>query len=119
MLRDDKATRLYVEVERCEPTDGDGGPPTGIIRAQGQVDLDTVDQLVDKLDPNLWSGCSGLLLDLTEVTFIDSSGISAVVMASTRLANAGLRFAVKTGARTQVEGVLELTGIRALIPTAL
>ena len=119
MPRGDGAARLYIEVERCESTDGDGGPPTGLVHVQGELDLETVDQLADSLDPRLWPGCEGLLVDLSGVRFMDSSGISLLVRAGRELGEAGLRFAVTTSPRSQVEGVLELTGVREWLPVAL
>jgi anti-sigma B factor antagonist len=116
--RGDGDPRLYVEVERCEPaTDGDS--PTGVIRARGEVDLATVEQLSDCLDPGLWSGCEGVLVDLSEVTFIDSTGLSALAVADRSLGGEGLRLAIATEGRSQVEGLLELTGLRKRIPDSL
>lgn len=118
MSRGDGAARLYIEVERCEP-ESDGDRATGLVRAEGEIDLDTVERLADSLDPNLWQGCEGVLVDLTAVTFLDSSGISALIRAGRDLEAAGLRLAVTTAPRTQVEGVLDLTGVRDSIPSAL
>jgi anti-sigma B factor antagonist len=116
--RGDGGPRLYVEVERCEPaTDGDS--PTGVVRARGEVDLSTVERLADCLDPGLWSECEGLLLDLSEVNFIDSTGLSALVVADKSLGGEGLRLAIATEPRSQVEGLLELTGLRRRIPDSL
>ena len=119
MPRGDGAARLYIEVERCAPPDGDGESPTGLIRVEGELDLETVDQLADSLDPKLWPGCDGLLIDLSGVRFMDSSGISLLVRANRELREAGLRFAVTSSPRSQVEGVLELTGVREWLPAAL
>jgi anti-sigma B factor antagonist len=110
--------RLYVEVERCPPA-RDGDSPTGIVRAHGELDIETAEDLADSLDPRLWSGCEGVLVDLAEVRFMDSSGLRALVQAERALGGNGLRLAVATAARSQVEGVLELTGLRARIPSAL
>jgi anti-anti-sigma factor len=110
--------RLYLEVERCEPSE-DGDDATGIVRAEGELDLETAKQLEDTLDPGLWPGCDGVLVDLQKVSFIDSTGIATLVAAARALQRAGARFAIAAAPRSQVEGLLELTGLRARIPNAL
>ena len=110
--------RLYVEVEQRAPaTDGDRA--TGVVRARGEVDLETVDRFADILDSRLWSGCEGVLVDLSDVTFMDSTGISALVRADRALGGDGLRLAVAAQPRSQVEGLLELTGLRKRFPRSL
>jgi anti-sigma B factor antagonist len=112
--------RLYVEVEWVPPKNG--GEPrgrSGVIRAEGEVDLDTVARLRDSLDPNLWPECEGVLVDLRKVSFMDSTGIAALVAATRELAQAGAKLAVTAAPRSQVEGLLELTGLRERIPATL
>jgi anti-anti-sigma factor len=116
--RGDGVPKLYVEVERCEPAT-DGASPTGLVRARGEVDLSTVEQLTDCLDPGLWSGCEGVLIDLSEVSFIDSTGLSALVIADNSMGGQGLRVAISTAPRSKVEGLFELTGLRKRIPDSL
>jgi len=116
--RGDDGPRLYVEVERCPPaTDGDS--PTGVVRAHGEVDMGTVDELRDCLDPSLWTGCAGVLLDLSEVRFMDSTGLSTLVVADREFGAEGIRFAIATELRSQIEGLLEMTGLRKRIPETL
>lgn len=109
--------RLYVEVERRPATDGDF--PTGIVRAHGEVDLETASELGDCLDPSLWSECSGVLVDLSDVRFMDSTGVSILVGADKSFGGEGIRLAIATEDRSQVEGLLELTGLRLRIPESL
>jgi anti-anti-sigma factor len=116
--RGDGGPRLYVEVERCAPA-MDGDSPTGVVRAHGEIDLGTVDELNDCLDSGLWSGCAGVLLDLSEVRFMDSAGLSALVVADRSLGGEGLRLAVATQPRSQVEGLLVMTGLRNRLPDSL
>ena len=110
--------RLYVEVERCPPAQ-DGDSPTGIVHVHGEVDLETAHELGDTLDPSLWSECSGVLVDLTDVRFMDSTGLSVLVAADKALGGEGIRLAIATEPRSQIEGLLELTGLRLRIPSSL
>ena len=110
-------SRLYVEVERCEP-DGEGGP-TGIVHAEGELDLETSQGLADSLEPELWADCEGVLVDLSKVSFVDSTGIATLVAAARAVEASGVRFAIAASPRSQVEGLLELTGLRERIPNEL
>jgi anti-sigma B factor antagonist len=116
--RDDGGPRLYVEVEHCAPA-RDGDSPTGVIRAYGEVDMGTVAELKDCLDPSLWDDCAGVLLDATEVRFMDSTALSTLVVADRELGEEGVRFAIATEPRSQIEGLLEITGLRKRIPASL
>ena len=116
--RDDGGPRLYVEVERYAPA-RDGDSPTGVIRAYGEVDMGTVAELKDCLDPSLWDDCAGVVLDATEVRFMDSTALSTLVVADRELGEEGVRFAIATEPRSQIEGLLEITGLRKRIPASL
>ena len=116
--RDDGGPRLYVEVERRAPA-RDGDSPTGVIRAYGEVDMGTVAELKDCLDPSLWDDCAGVVLDATEVRFMDSTALSTLVVADRELGEEGVRFAIATEPRSQIEGLLEITGLRKRIPASL
>jgi anti-anti-sigma factor len=51
-----------------------------------------------------------VILDLSELTFIDSSGLHVIVTAHARLADAGRRLTLVPGCH-QVQRIFELTGI--------
>jgi len=68
--------------------------PSALIRIRGDLDLQVVDQLTEALaeiesrEPEL------LVLDLSRLTFMDSSGMAAVAAAHIRAVEAGRRFAI-------------------------
>lgn len=52
---------------------------TAVVRPVGQVDVDTAQELKEKLKEVAEGGASLVVVDLGEVDFIDSSGLSALV----------------------------------------
>jgi anti-anti-sigma factor len=86
-------------------------PSTGAatVRIHGDLDLSNADALTEALTG---AGASGhpVVADLTGVTFIDSSAITALVTSARMLTASGNR--LELGARsTVVERVLEITGL--------
>jgi anti-anti-sigma factor len=79
------------------------GPPT--VRAAGELDLATVEALEEELRRNCDS--ASLTLDLGAVSFIDSSGICALVKAAERCRESGQELRILNVAG-QVRRVLEL-----------
>ncbi|HET9945172.1 MAG TPA: STAS domain-containing protein [Actinomycetes bacterium] len=51
------------------------------VTARGRVDAVVAPQLREQLDLALSEGCAELLVDLAEVTFLDSAGLAALVRA--------------------------------------
>ena len=58
----------------------DGPRPVSIVRAAGEIDMANAEQLESALGPI--PGDHGLVLNLTEVPFIDSSGLRGVLVAA-------------------------------------
>ena len=87
---------------------------TAVVTAAGEIDLTNAEWLRDALLSALNAGASGLVVDLTATTFIDSAGVTALVRASRRASasDAVLRLAVTAPA---VLRVLNLVGIDQLI----
>lgn len=60
-----------------------------LLVARGELDIDVVDELRRHLERATSSGAQRILLDLSEVTFIDSLSLAAIVAANRRLGRAG------------------------------
>ena len=91
---------------------GGGGP--AVLEASGELDLSTVTELREPLLDRIGEGMP-IVLDLTEVSFIDSSGIAVMLEAlrSAPGAPAGLNTVVAP--ESQVARVLAVAGVdRAL-----
>lgn len=88
-------------------------PGLTVIALEGPIDVSQAMQLRDLLGRHLTAG-GALLLDLSEVTLIDSSGIGVLVTAHRRADEAGGRLAL-AGAGTNVGRVFELTRTNKLL----
>lgn len=78
--------------------------------AAGEIDLATSPQLREALlDPATRAG--SVVLDLREVTFIDSSGLGVIVGQQKRAQEHDEQFAVAVGGAPAVQRILELSGL--------
>lgn len=86
-----------------------------IVGAQGEVDVFTAPGLDAELDALVAGGNSRLVVDLTDVSFLDSTGLGVLVKALKRAreADGWLRLVV-TGDR--IRKIFEITGLDASIP---
>ena len=78
-------------------------------RLSGELDLSTVGDLESRADEALQGQPPLVVLDLREVTFLDSSGLRWILRLDRRQRDAGGRLVVVRGGR-RVARVLELTG---------
>jgi anti-sigma B factor antagonist len=81
-----------------------------MLRLTGELDLAGVDRFERLLSPDRAAGAATFVLDLRQLTFIDSSGLRAVIMADQRVRGQGGRFIVVRGP-DRVNEVLEMTGV--------
>ena len=64
--------------------------PSGIvIKAFGELDIATAPGLRDRLNAAIESGITRIVVDLSEVVFVDSLSLASIVGAQTRLAESG------------------------------
>lgn len=80
----------------------------------GELDIVTVPELHAALDRLLDEGHQRLLVDLTELTFCDSSGLAAFVRGDDR-ADSGGGWLRLTGATGRVDRVLRISGLADLL----
>jgi anti-sigma B factor antagonist len=88
----------------------------GIVRVQviGEVDLCTAPLLEQALVREL-DAAVHLLLDLSEVSFIDSSGLHAIVSAARTARRNGGMLAVDSPLPGQARRLIEITGLEELL----
>jgi anti-sigma B factor antagonist len=86
-MSDTEATAFAVETI-------DGGQTTPVIAVHGQADLHTAPQLRAAITSALDSGASGLVIDLSEASFIDSMTLGVLLGAVKRLRPTGGRVSV-------------------------
>lgn len=66
----------------------DGGPGL-LLRFSGELDMVTAPGLRHRLEQAISGGSLGIVVDLTDVTFVDSLSLASLVAAKHRLAPAG------------------------------
>jgi len=82
----------------------------GIVSVSGEVDLETASQLGDHALDALRDVSPHVLLDLTDVTFMDSTGLKVLLSIQRRADLAGGSFAI-AGASRSVRKILSVTGL--------
>lgn len=96
------------------PVPVDAGSATGsgevVVAIVGDLDLAGAPAMLDALARAMDDGPAVVVVDLSEVTFLDASGLSVLVMTSTRLRGRGARLALRA-APPRVRWLLELTGL--------
>ena len=87
------------------------------VRLAGELDLATAVDVERELERVEATDAASIVLDLSGLTFMDSTGVRLVVNAHTRSAAGGRRLALLRG-QTAVQRVMELSGVNGLLPFA-
>ena len=85
-------------------------PGWAIISPSGEIDLATVGQLEDALTAAMGDGSTDVAVDLTGVTFMDSTGLRALLAANKNLSDSGHRMALIV-AGGPVDRLLDISGV--------
>ena len=80
----------------------------------GEIDLQVKDEFEIRLRDLLATDAPGVIIDVTAVTFMDSSGIGVLVRGYQKAQTTGKEFRI-TGAQGRVLRVLEVTGVAELL----
>jgi anti-sigma B factor antagonist len=81
-----------------------------VIAVSGELDLASSPQLEEELDRATASGAQLVVVDLRQLEFMDSTGLSVLIRAHRRAEEHGQRFALVRGSQ-QVQRLLSLTGV--------
>jgi anti-anti-sigma factor len=81
-----------------------------VLRLKGELDMAGVEQFERLLSADRAPEAGKIVVDLRGLTFIDSSGLRALIMADQRVRDDGGRFVVVRGS-DRVNQVLEMTGV--------
>lgn len=87
------------------------------IEVEGEWDLAQRDAARDAVREALERRPECLVVDLSRLTFIDSSGVHALIDTSKRCAGQGIRFVIISGPRA-VQRVFDVCGVTAILPFA-
>jgi anti-sigma B factor antagonist len=81
-----------------------------VLRARGEIDLATAPELQSRAVSLLEQGHKHVVVDLRRVSFIDSMGISALILATRRARELGARFSVILGEKSAMRA-LDIAGV--------
>jgi anti-anti-sigma factor len=87
---------------------------SAVIVLVGELDMDTVPELTQVLDPLVENGPPEVVLDFSGLSFIDSAGLTALVGAQNRLNEQNRRLVVRSP-RSQAVRVFEIVGLSDFI----
>lgn len=99
-----------VEIEDVQ---GDGGRHTLLLR--GELDMAGVPSLEAAIDRVCADGTRSVTVDLRELSFIDSTGLAAIVHISGLCGKHGYGFGIVPGP-SAVQRLFELTGLDGVLP---
>jgi anti-sigma B factor antagonist len=86
-----------------------------LVAVRGDLDLHTAPELNEALTRAIDEGRSRLVVDLTETSYLDSSGLTALVMAHKRLRKFGGQLVV-VNVDPSIGRTFEITGLHLLFP---
>jgi anti-anti-sigma factor len=87
-----------------------------LARVAGEVDASNVDDLSQKLLETVSNKARAVVLDLTETSYIDSSGISLIFDAAARLRNRRQQLRLVVTPRSFVGEVLSAVSMQESVP---
>ena len=79
-----------------------------LVRVQGEVDISTAYDLQLAFDELVVDGVGPVVVDLSDVDFMDSSGMTALVRARTDLGRQGRRMSIACPATGHVHRLFEI-----------
>lgn len=88
-----------------------------VVSIEGELDLYSAPQLREAVTAAVEDGADHIVLDLTGVPFMDSSGLGVVVACLKRLRESGGELSVVTPPSSPPTKLLSLTGLDRAIPT--
>ncbi|WP_433301291.1 STAS domain-containing protein [Actinoplanes sp. CA-030573] len=92
----------------------DTSPEVTTVALRGEVDVLSVDQVRVALDEAMAERPREIVVDLRELTFIDSTGLGALIFGFQRARDAGIPFRLAHPTRT-VRQILVLSGLLEVV----
>jgi anti-anti-sigma factor len=89
-----------------------------VASLRGEIDLANASAIGSLVTGAVTNDATGLVLDLSDVTYLDSSGVHLVFDLSERLAGRQQRLALVVPDASRIRRVLDLVNVRAVLPVA-
>lgn len=94
---------------------GKSGTGVNLVRCSGNLDLETVQEFKHRVLPLLIIGAPSLVIDLSGVGFMDSTGLGGLIAALKRARQAEIDLDLVVNTERVVQ-LLALTGVDVLFP---
>ena len=106
------------DIPQFEINSGPGPEDVFVVRVAGEVDMSHEDELRGELRNAVASDSSGIVVDLTECEFIDSSGVRALLLSreAQNSGNEGSEHLAVAASSEQILRILSVMGIDRVIP---
>ena len=88
---------------------------TVVVSVHGDLDLHTADELGDRLVGVAAGGASSVVVDLSDVAFVDSQGLGALLRGTRRLGGGVGRFRLVVP-EPQIRRIFEITALDRVFP---
>ncbi len=100
---------VHLELEKLAGSDTN----RAILRLKGKLSLENVHNFIQTVRPE---PAARLVLEMSEVSFLDSAGLGALVQMFVHRRNKGQTFAL-AGLTEQGNAIIHVAGLRKLLPT--
>ncbi len=85
-----------------------------VVKADGEIDLSNIDEFRSVLDATIARSPKAFIIDLTDISYIDSAGVAVVISAYRKMNKAGGVLAIVKPISPAVRRVLDLLGLQSL-----
>ncbi len=89
------------------------------LKVGGEIDLSNIDDLREAIDNAISRSPTGFIVDLSDISYIDSAGVAVIIGAYRRISKAGGILSIVMPRHHGVRRVLDLIGLRMLPNIAL
>ena len=87
-----------------------------VVRVSGEIDLSNASDLLEEIGASVRSGATTIVVDLSGVTFLDSSGIAMLCKLRRRIAHSRQELRLVVPGDSPIRRILEITRLEELIP---
>jgi anti-anti-sigma factor len=87
-----------------------------LVRAHGEIDISNAQELLAAIETAMPIGAHQLVLDLSDVTYVDSAGVGLVIRLARRLQGRRQDMSVVAPEAGAVRAVLDLAGVPKIVP---
>ncbi len=89
-------------------------PEAAVFVLRGEIDAHTAPHFAARFDPLPAGADAAVILDMADVTFMDSSGLRVLIELNRRASEAGLAMIVRAPSRA-VARIIEISGLSDII----